>query len=91
MRTIVLLAVIALGGVSLIMGDTNHPHHYGVSFENGTCTYRNITLRDGHSEPFQFPCEYWTCNVTAKTLTIEGFVFSGSALCTNSVLQSFVC
>uniref|UniRef100_A0A6B0UYX1 Uncharacterized protein n=1 Tax=Ixodes ricinus TaxID=34613 RepID=A0A6B0UYX1_IXORI len=34
MRTIVLLAVIALGGVSLIMGDTNQRQHYGVSFEN---------------------------------------------------------
>uniref|UniRef100_V5HAN7 Putative secreted salivary peptide of 9.41 kDa n=1 Tax=Ixodes ricinus TaxID=34613 RepID=V5HAN7_IXORI len=40
MRTIVLLAVIALGGVSLIMGDTNRRHHYGVSFDNGTCKYR---------------------------------------------------
>uniref|UniRef100_A0A0K8R731 Putative 8.9 kDa protein n=1 Tax=Ixodes ricinus TaxID=34613 RepID=A0A0K8R731_IXORI len=42
MRTIVLLAVIALGGVSLIMGDANHRHHYGVSFDNGTCKYRQI-------------------------------------------------
>ncbi|XP_040076792.1 uncharacterized protein LOC120848821 [Ixodes scapularis] len=72
MRTIVLLTVIALGGVSLIMGDTIHRHHYGVSFEDGTCKYRNQTLRDGGSEKFQYPCEQWFCNVTAKTLTVTG-------------------
>uniref|UniRef100_A0A0K8RKV1 Putative 8.9 kDa protein n=1 Tax=Ixodes ricinus TaxID=34613 RepID=A0A0K8RKV1_IXORI len=72
MRTIVLLAVIAFGGVSLIMGDTNHRPHYGVSFENGTCKYRDQTLEHGGFETFQYPCELWLCNVTAKTLTVEG-------------------
>nr|AAT92107.1 putative secreted salivary peptide of 9.41 kDa [Ixodes pacificus] len=72
MRTIVLLAVIALGGVSLIMGDTNYRHHYGVSFENDTCKYRNQTLKDGGFETLQYPCELWLCNATAKTLTVEG-------------------
>uniref|UniRef100_A0A147BI08 Putative 8.9 kDa protein n=1 Tax=Ixodes ricinus TaxID=34613 RepID=A0A147BI08_IXORI len=74
MRTIVLLAVIALGGVSLITGDANSRHHYGVSFDNGTCQYRNQTLKDGGFETFQYPCELWLCNATAKTLTVEGFV-----------------
>uniref|UniRef100_A0A0K8R6Y4 Putative 8.9 kDa protein n=1 Tax=Ixodes ricinus TaxID=34613 RepID=A0A0K8R6Y4_IXORI len=69
MRTIVLLAVIALGGVSLIMGDANRRHHYRVSFDNGTCQYRNQTLKDGGFETFQFPCELWLCNATDKTLT----------------------
>uniref|UniRef100_A0A0K8R5N8 Putative 8.9 kDa protein n=1 Tax=Ixodes ricinus TaxID=34613 RepID=A0A0K8R5N8_IXORI len=72
MKTIVLWAVIALGGVSRMSTADHQNHPYGVSFENGTCTYRNITLIYGHSEPFQFPCEYWSCNVTAKTLTIDG-------------------
>ncbi|XP_040076790.1 uncharacterized protein LOC120848820 [Ixodes scapularis] len=72
MRTIVLLAVIAFGGVSLIMGDTNHRHHYGVSFEDGTCKYRNLTVNDGGLKILQYPCERWFCNVTAKTLTVEG-------------------
>ncbi|CAN8008155.1 unnamed protein product [Ixodes pacificus] len=73
MRTIVLFAVIALGGLSLIMGDANHSHPYGVSFDSGsTFTYRNMTIRGGYSEPFQLPCEYWSCNVTARTLSIEG-------------------
>uniref|UniRef100_A0A090XBA0 Putative secreted salivary peptide of 9.57 kDa n=1 Tax=Ixodes ricinus TaxID=34613 RepID=A0A090XBA0_IXORI len=35
MSTIVLLAVIALGVVSLVTGDANHHHLYGVSFEEG--------------------------------------------------------
>uniref|UniRef100_A0A6B0ULA3 Putative 8.9 kDa protein n=1 Tax=Ixodes ricinus TaxID=34613 RepID=A0A6B0ULA3_IXORI len=81
MRTIVLLAVIALGGVSLILGDTNHHHPYGVSFENGTCKYRNQTLKDGGFETFQYPCELWLCNVTAKTLTVEGFVIYIFTVC----------
>uniref|UniRef100_V5GMK4 Single domain-containing protein n=1 Tax=Ixodes ricinus TaxID=34613 RepID=V5GMK4_IXORI len=72
MRTIVLLAVIALGGVSLILGDTNHRPPYGVLFENGTCKYRDQTLENGGFETFQYPCELWLCNVTAKTLTVEG-------------------
>ncbi|XP_029843182.2 uncharacterized protein LOC115326444 [Ixodes scapularis] len=72
MRTIVLLAVVALGGVSVIMGDTNHRHHYGVSFEDGTCKYRNKTLKDGGSERFKYPCEHWRCDVKAKTLTVQG-------------------
>uniref|UniRef100_V5HA94 8.9 kDa protein n=1 Tax=Ixodes ricinus TaxID=34613 RepID=V5HA94_IXORI len=72
MKTIVLLAVIALGGVSLITGDANHQHNYGVSFEDGACKYRNQTLKDGGSEAFQYPCEQWVCNVTAKTVTIKG-------------------
>uniref|UniRef100_A0A090XDV7 Putative 8.9 kDa secreted protein n=1 Tax=Ixodes ricinus TaxID=34613 RepID=A0A090XDV7_IXORI len=46
MRTIVLLAVIALGGASQIMEDCNHHHEYRVSFEKGTCKYRNQTLKD---------------------------------------------
>ncbi|EEC18330.1 secreted salivary gland peptide, putative [Ixodes scapularis] len=72
MKTIVLWAVIALGGVSRMSRAAHQNHPYGVSFENGTCTYRNITLKDGHSDNFQYPCEFWTCNATAKTLTVEG-------------------
>ncbi|XP_029843179.2 uncharacterized protein LOC115326442 [Ixodes scapularis] len=72
MTTSVLLAVIALGGVSLIMGDTNHRHLYGVSFENGTCKYRNQTLKDGGLVRFKYPCEIWLCDVTAKNLTVKG-------------------
>nr|AAT92199.1 putative secreted salivary peptide of 9.57 kDa [Ixodes pacificus] len=73
MRTIVLLAVIALGGVSLIMGDTNYRHHYGVSFENDTCKYRNQTLKDGGFETLQYPCELWLlqCN-QQKHLLLKG-------------------
>uniref|UniRef100_V5HDK7 Single domain-containing protein n=1 Tax=Ixodes ricinus TaxID=34613 RepID=V5HDK7_IXORI len=72
MRRIVLLAVIALGGVSLIMGESNHRHHYGVSFDNGTCKYRNQTLEDGGFLTLRFPCELWRCNVTERTLTVDG-------------------
>uniref|UniRef100_A0A090XC78 Putative 8.9 kDa secreted protein n=1 Tax=Ixodes ricinus TaxID=34613 RepID=A0A090XC78_IXORI len=45
MRTIVLLAVIALGGVSLIMGGTNRRHHYGVSFDNGNNRQSNRQIQ----------------------------------------------
>ncbi|XP_040076794.1 uncharacterized protein LOC115326520 [Ixodes scapularis] len=72
MRTIVLLAVVALGGVSLIMGDANHRHNYGVSFEDGTCRYRNQTVEDMDIMTFKYPCELWRCNVTAKTITVIG-------------------
>ncbi|XP_040069457.1 uncharacterized protein LOC120842417 [Ixodes scapularis] len=81
MRSIVLWALIALGGVPLLMGAANQSHPYGVSFNNGTCTYRNITLKNGHSEPFKFPCEYWSCNATAKTLTIDGCGVPGYGSC----------
>ncbi|XP_042150496.1 uncharacterized protein LOC121838363 [Ixodes scapularis] len=72
MKTILLCAVIVLGGVSRMSMAAHQNHPFGVSFENGTCTYRNITLKDGHSDNFQYPCEFWTCNATAKTLTVEG-------------------
>uniref|UniRef100_A0A4D5RGH1 Putative 8.9 kDa protein n=1 Tax=Ixodes scapularis TaxID=6945 RepID=A0A4D5RGH1_IXOSC len=72
MRTIVLLAMIALGGVSLIMGDSNHHHQYGVSFDKGTCKYRNQTLQDRGFKIYKYPCELWICNVKAKTLTVQG-------------------
>ncbi|XP_029843178.2 uncharacterized protein LOC115326439 [Ixodes scapularis] len=72
MSTIVLLAVIALGGVSLMMGDDNLHHQYGVSFGKGKCNYRNQTLRNGRYTTSKVPCELWLCNVTDKTLTVIG-------------------
>ncbi|XP_040065399.1 uncharacterized protein LOC120839199 [Ixodes scapularis] len=72
MRSIVLWALIALGGVPLLIGAANQRHHYEVSFDNGTCKYRNQTLDDGGFLTLQFPCELWLCNATEKTLTVEG-------------------
>uniref|UniRef100_A0A6B0UF61 Putative 8.9 kDa protein n=1 Tax=Ixodes ricinus TaxID=34613 RepID=A0A6B0UF61_IXORI len=81
MRTIVLLAVIALGGASQMIEDCNHHHEYRVSFERGTCKYRNQTLKDGASLRLQFPCEEWVCNATQKTLTVEGCAVKSLADC----------
>uniref|UniRef100_V5H6U4 Putative secreted salivary peptide of 9.41 kDa n=1 Tax=Ixodes ricinus TaxID=34613 RepID=V5H6U4_IXORI len=66
MRTIVLFAVIALGGASQMIEDCNHRHQSEVSFEKGTCKYRNQTLKDGASLRLQFPCEEWVCNANTK-------------------------
>uniref|UniRef100_V5IBZ8 Putative secreted salivary protein n=1 Tax=Ixodes ricinus TaxID=34613 RepID=V5IBZ8_IXORI len=76
MKTIVLWAVITLGGVSRMSTADNQNHPYGVSFEmQRILWYMYVPKYNSRemdtSESFQFPCEYWTCNATAKALTIR--------------------
>lgn len=47
----------------------------------GTCRYRNQTVEDMDIMTFEYPCELWRCNVTAKTITVIGFVIYILTVC----------
>uniref|UniRef100_A0A023G0I5 Single domain-containing protein n=1 Tax=Amblyomma parvum TaxID=251391 RepID=A0A023G0I5_AMBPA len=41
-------------------------------FHNGTCIYRNVTIKQGASDVPSDLCELWECNARERKLTVLG-------------------